>query len=285
MKSAAFLNFCFLLLAPLATLQAENAPKANTGLPLPAAASQAVGNYRLHTVTGNTVVFNCTSGATVRVELCKADVARIRMAIPGAEFVANEPYAVVKYDWPAVGATVTDAGDYIKIATTEMVIRANKTPFNLSFYERDDTTLITRQNSRNSMGWNGAAKTMAFDRDAVGKTEHFYGCGMHWKHFDLRGLDIKIFQIDPNLNQGSLDGSAITVVPYYWSTAGYGMLLHNSFISHFDFGKTNPASIAWNVSGGELDFYFLKGPSFKKIIRNYCDLTGYLELPPKKAWG
>ena len=53
------------------------------------------------------------------------------------------------------------------------------------------------------MGWNGAAKTMAFERDAVGKTEHFYGCGMHWKHFDLRGLDIKIFQIDPNLNQGS----------------------------------------------------------------------------------
>ena len=108
---------------------------------------------------------------------------------------------------------------------------------------------------------------------------------MHWKHFDLRGLNLKIFQIDPNLNKGSLDGSAITVVPYYWSTAGYGMLLHNSFVSHFDFGKTNRASIAWNVSGGELDFYFLKGPSFKKIIQNYCDLTGYLELPPKKTLG
>lgn len=120
-----------------------------------------------------------------------------------------------------------------------MVIRANKVPFNLSFYERDNATLITRQTATNAMGWNGAAKTMAFDRDAVGKMEHFYGCGMHWKHFDLRGLNLKIYQIDPNLNKGSLDGSAITVVPYYWSTAGYGMLLHNSFISHFDFGETN----------------------------------------------
>jgi len=285
MKKAALLNFYILLLALFATLHAEDAPKAAADLPPSAAADQVVGNYGSHTATGNAVVFNCSSGATVRIELCQAGVARIRMALPGTDFAGNEPYAVVKYDWPAVGATVTDAGAYIKIATTEMVIRANKVPFHLSFYERDNATLITRQSSTNSMGWNGAAKIMAFDRDAFGKTEHFYGCGMHWEHFDLRGLNLKIYQIDPNLNKGSLNGSAITVVPYYWSTAGYGMLLHNSYISHFDFGKTNPASIAWNVSGGELDFYFLKGPSFKKIIQHYCDLTGYLELPPKKALG
>src|ERR1035441_10132705 len=115
MKRAAFLNFCMLLLAPLATLHAEDAPKAAAGSPAPTVAAQAVGNYGSHTVTGNTVVFDCSNGATVRVELCKADVARIRMDVPGAAFVANEPYAVVKYDWPAVGATVTDAGDYIKI--------------------------------------------------------------------------------------------------------------------------------------------------------------------------
>ena len=27
----------------------------------------------------------------------------------------------------------------------------------------------------------------------------------------------------------------------------------------------------------------VNGYSFKKIIQHYCDLTGYLELPPKKA--
>ena len=158
MRRTTFLSSCILLLAPLVSLQAENAPKAAAALTLPAAAAQAVGNYGSHTVTGNTVVFNCSSGATVRVELCKADVARIRMAIPGAGFVANEPYAVVKYDWPAVAATVTDVGDHIKIATTEMVIRANKIPFNLSFYDRDNTTLITRQDSTNSMGWMAVLK-------------------------------------------------------------------------------------------------------------------------------
>lgn len=247
--------------------------------------AQTVGNYASHTATGNTIEFHCSSGAAVRMELCKADVVRIRMSVPGAEFIANEPSVIVKYDWSAVGATVSDAGGYIKIDTGALVIRANKTPFTLGFYEPDNATLITRQSGTNGMGWNGPAKTMAFDRDAAGKTEHFYGCGMHWKHFDLRGLNMKIYQVDPNVNHGALDGSSLTVVPYYWSTAGYGMLLHNSFINNFDFGKADPSRIGWNVSGGELDFFFLKGPSFKKIIQSYCDLTGYLELPPKKALG
>ena len=164
MKRTVFLGFYVLLLASIARIYAEVDAKAAAGLPLPAAVDQVVGNYGSHTVTGNTVAFKCSSGATVRIELCKADVARIRMAIPGSDFVANEPYAVVKYQWPSAGGKVTDAGPYIKIATAAMVIRANKVPFNLSFYERDNATLITRQPATNAMGWNGAAKTMAFDR-------------------------------------------------------------------------------------------------------------------------
>jgi hypothetical protein len=90
MKKTAFLNFCILVLAPFSTLHAGDDPKPAGGLPPSAAAEQAVGNYGSHTVTGNTIVFNCLSGTTVRVELCQAGVARIRMAVPGADFVANE---------------------------------------------------------------------------------------------------------------------------------------------------------------------------------------------------
>jgi len=145
MKTAGFLNCYILRLAPFAMLFAETAPNAAAGSAPPAAANQTVGDHGSHTVAGNAVVFKCSGGATVRIELCQADVARIRMAMPGADFVPNEPYAVVNYDWPAVGATVADAGDSIKIATTEMVLRANKVQFHLGFYKRDNTTLIPRQ--------------------------------------------------------------------------------------------------------------------------------------------
>jgi len=236
-------------------------------------------------VSGNNIVIKCSSGAMVKIELCKVDIARVRMALPGEGFVANEPYSVVRYDWPAVHAKVDDAGAYVRIATAAMVIRVNKSPFSLSFYERDNRTLITRQDSLQSMGWNVAEKTMRFDRDAAGKTEHFYGCGMHWKFFDLRGLNMKIWQKNPNETKWALDGSAETVVPYYWSSAGYGMLLHNSYLSSFDFGKAKPSSIAWDVTNGELDFYFLKGPSYKRILRNYCELTGYQQMPQEKTLG
>ena len=187
--------------------------------------SQSVGNYTSHKVAGNNITFNCTSGATIRIELCKPGIARIHMAVPGGDFVANESYIIVKYDWPEVNATVRDAGDYIKIITKEMVIRVSKSPFSLDFYESDNKTLITRQNSMKSMGWAGTFKTMTFDKDPAGKTEHFFGCGMHWKYFDLRGLNMLNYQIRGDAKDQS--GANETANPYYWSTAGYGMLLHN----------------------------------------------------------
>lgn len=245
--------------------------------------SQTVGNYTSHKVAGNNITFNCSSGARVKLDLCKPDIVRIQMAVSGRDFVANESYIIVKYDWPAVDATVSDAGNYIKIVTNEMVIRVSKTPFRLDFYENDNKTLITRQSSMNSIGWQGTSKTMTFEKDPAGKIEHFFGCGMQWKHFDLRGLNMLNYQIRGDSKNQS--GASETANPYYWSTAGYGMLLHNSFKSSFDFGKADSSLISWNVSDGELDFYFIKGPSFKKIIQGYCDLTGYLEMPPVKTLG
>ena len=254
-------------------------------LGMQSSSAQSVGNYSSHILSGNNIVIKCTSGATVKIELCKADIARIRMALPGEAFITNEQYSVVKYDWPKVQAMVSDAGKYIKIATPAMVIRVYKIPFSLAFYEKDNKTLITRQDDANCMGWHGQNKTMHFEMDPGGKQEHIYGCGAHWKFFDLRRLNMKIWQKNPNETKWALDGTAETVVPYYWSSAGYGMLLHNSYQSSFDFGKANPSSIEWNVTNGELDFYFLKGPSFKKILRNYCELTGYLQMPREKSLG
>jgi len=108
-----------------------------------AQAQTPVGDYVSHAVSGNHINFSLEGGARVRIELCKTDLARIRMVPPGQEFTANEPYIIARYDWPDVGCAVTDEGTYIKIATGEMVIRAVKAPFKLDFYEEDNASVIT----------------------------------------------------------------------------------------------------------------------------------------------
>ena len=250
-------------------------------------AQTMLGNYTSHSVNGNQVNFVLSDNSKVRVELCKSDIARIRVAIAGADFIANEPYIVVKYDWPPVGATVSDEGKYIRIATGEMVIRANKTPFRLDFYDASNTTAITTQTNDIPMAWDGITKTLSFNLDAAGIQEHIYGCGMQYAYFDLRGQNIDNWQIlvSGKTTRENLTGQNEPVNPYYWSTAGYGILLHNSYRSSFDFGKANASRITWQLTEGELDFYFFRGPSIKKIMRCYCDVTGFADLPPKTALG
>jgi alpha-glucosidase len=76
---------------------------------LPAAAARAewtyLGDYVApHKTEGNVVTFTC-SNATVKVEVCTEDILRIRMSKSG-EFKPNEPWAVIKYDWPQANFTV-----------------------------------------------------------------------------------------------------------------------------------------------------------------------------------
>jgi hypothetical protein len=80
---------------------------------LPAQTQTSVGDYVSHAVSGNRIHFALEGGAKVRVELCRTDLARIRMVPPGQEFIANEPYIIAKYDWPDVGGAVTDEGAYL----------------------------------------------------------------------------------------------------------------------------------------------------------------------------
>lgn len=246
-------------------------------------AQTPVGDYVSHTVSGNHINFTLYGGAKVRVELCKTDLARIRIIPPGQEFTANEPYIIAKYDWPDVGGSVTDEGTYIKIATGEMVIRAVKSPFKLDFYEEDNASIITTQSGGSRMSWDGSARSVSFDLDASGVEEHFYGCGMQFAYFDLRGQNITNWQVIGRKN--NLTGENEIVNPLYWSTAGYGILLHNMYKSFFDFGKASPSMITLDLTEGELDFYFFRGPSIKKMMGSYCELTGIADLPPKKALG
>jgi alpha-glucosidase len=41
----------------------------------------------------------------------------------------------------------------------------------------------------------------------------------------------------------------------------------------------------FGAEGGELNYYFFYGPSLKKILGRYADLTGHMPLPPLWALG
>ncbi|MBR3844243.1 MAG: DUF5110 domain-containing protein, partial [Clostridia bacterium] len=71
------------------------------------------------------------------------------------------------------------------------------------------------------------------------------------------------------------------ITPLYYSTAGYGIYLNNSNKGSISFKNT--CSI--EVEGGELDYYFIYGPSFQNIQSDFGKLCGTISMPPLSSLG
>ena len=77
-------------------------------------------------------------------------------------------------------------------------------------------------------------------------------------------------------------------IPFYIGLqhgAAYGIFFDNSYRSYFDFGHSSQQRAWFGAEGGELNYYFFYGPSIKKILGRYADLTGHMPLPPLWALG
>jgi len=72
-------------------------------------------------------------------------------------------------------------------------------------------------------------------------------------------------------------------VPFFWSTAGYGML----FDSYTDmtFHHDGYGSYLWTDADDEMDYYFVAGGGFDQVIGGYRFLTGKPPLPPRWSFG
>ena len=53
----------------------------------------------------------------------------------------------------------------------------------------------------------------------------------------------------------------------------------------FDIGQFNSGRIEITADGGEMDLYLFYGPSFRRMVDRYTELTGRPALLPKWALG
>jgi len=226
-----------------------------------------LGNYvEPYKTSGNVVTFNCTN-AVVKLEVCATDILRIRMSKSG-DFKPNEPWVVIKYDWPHSLFTVKDRGQYIDISTQCITAKVYKSPFHIDIYD-EDTRKLCLEPQKGSMAFGG---DKVICRKKLTLDEHFFGLGQRYEKSDLRG-ERKELWVTEN----------VTYIPFFMSTNGYGIFFHNTWKSTFDFSQDPYYFSA--PGGGELDYYFFYGPDFKHILDLYTKLTGRSPLPPKWALG
>jgi alpha-glucosidase len=243
-----------------------------------------IGRFASYSKAQDGVTVTCQDQSQVRFYVLAPDLVRVRASFGKPLPDRDHSWAIAKTTWDVPKWTVREESGALLIATEELEVVVHRSPLLVEF--RDAKTHRAINADQRPMmddprsGTVAAAKTLGFD-------EHFYGLGEKAARLDKRRGEFTNWNSDtPAYKEGT--DPIYTDMPFYLGLqdgAAYGIFFDNSFRSHFDFGANSPEYAVFSAEGGEMNYYFFWGPSMKKILGRYADLTGHLQMPPMWALG
>ena len=242
------------------------------------------------------ITLNCRDNSQVELTVLAPDLVRVRASFTKAIPARDHSWAIAKDTWATPPWTLTESAETIAIATTELEVVVHRSPLLIDF--RDARTHQTINADQQPMAYDGkgtltkiqfdpaagmfvaAAKKLGFD-------EHFYGLGEKAARLDKRrGFFVNWNSDTPGYTEGR--DPIYQTIPFYiglQNSAAYGIFFDNSYRSYFEFGRWSQERIWFGAEGGELNYYFFYGPSIKKILSRYADLTGHMPMTPLWSLG
>ena len=227
-------------------------------------------------VGAETVVSNASG--RLAVHFCREDLVHVRYAVKGEDFVPPETYvarqAIEKRDadYPAVKVRESEADGAMTLAGARLSVRVDRRTLGIVI-EADGKPVF--KSAANAFAAAGEGRVASFVRDVAGQ-EHFLGLGNQpgtdFKSLELRDRDYDLWLTANNVH---------AIIPLWYSSSGYGVYLCTSNRGRISFKDDYSVSL----EGGEMNLYFLWGPSYKTILRNWSELAGRMHLPPLYALG
>lgn len=120
----------------------------------------------------------------------------------------------------------------------------------------------------------GMATSRASTWFALTPEESLYGLGQHQTgQLNLRNQEFELTQDNTNIS-----------IPFFLSSKGYGVLWNNGSATDWNNRFQQVLAIRSDVAKA-VDYYFIQGPDFDRIIAGYRRLTGPAPLMPRWAYG
>lgn len=241
---------------------------------------QFIADVKNHSQNGNIIDIYC-SNARVQITILADDLFRIRMT-NNEVFGKDHSYSVLPIKKSPTIFPIQEQDDIIRIATPELLLIVQKSPSRLNFYDKNGN-LICKDHISYGMGLNGTKVCCWKELH----DEPFYGLGEKTRGLNKRGNFFTMWNSD-------IPGYSTTQDPLYQSHPfflslyqgrGFGIFFDNSFRSHFNFGASTDQFFSFGADDGEMDYYFIYGPGFNKVLERYGELVGRMPLPPKWSLG
>lgn len=222
--------------------------------------------------------------ATISLDWITTDCLHIRLAAthPELHTIAAFPYAIAKQTWPPTSFNLTLHEQFVEMMTKDARCVIQKTPLHISLQTPDGKILCHdaggmrfRQDGKLSLG-------LTLQPD-----ETSYGLGGRSSEINLRGRKWILWNTDPPEFERGSDPLYYSI-PFYLgvhSQGAYGVFWDNSCRGEVDLGASDSHQIIFTAEGGELQYYLFAGPSVRRVLSCYTELTGRIALPPLWALG
>ena len=213
----------------------------------------------------------------------------IRFIITPKEFDLDHSYAVIKplENWSDVSYKVEKSSDKIIITTDDLIIEIYKNPYKVLIKVKNNEEISLCEDNNNGLGACYSLKSSNVrSYKKIRNKDHFFGFGEKTGPLDKRGEFMEMHGRDFPY-KGNID-PMYQNHPFFISLSdgiAYAIFLDNISKTAFDMGKNNHSEYYFDAATGDLNYYFIYGPSIDNILETYTELTGRMEMPPKWAIG
>jgi alpha-D-xyloside xylohydrolase len=220
------------------------------------------------------VRFTLQNGA-LKLQVCSDFIIRIRYS-PVLPFPSRPEFLVIKDNWPATKWEMQTTDDAIVVSTSQIKAVVGRKDGSVTFQDSAGKNLFEQNEVIMTPVVVNGEKTYHAElwSKLWGSYESFYGLGQHqagvWNYC---GEEADISQDNTNIS-----------TPFFLSSNGYGIFWNNSSRSRFNNRFLHALFLSSEVAD-TVDYYFLYGPDFDKIIAGYRDMTGAAPLFGKWAYG
>ncbi len=257
-------------------------------------------------------LFHCetTVGQPIdfRVDLIESDVVRVRMNPDG---IRHDPSDVLTRDqWPAPPFEVEERPDQVTLTTAQLRLEFSRSPWQMRVFDAslENAPFFAQRVNDRAYGPGYEVPPIGFEEGSDGRLnvretiavtpgEAFYGLGEKFTPLDKWEQEHISWATDAG-NVSSY--RSYKNVPFFMSTAGYGLFVHSSYPIVYRMGTESSISYSIHIDDAQLDYFLIYGSpppqkeadnparrsgSFKKILKRYTDLTGRAPVPPKWSFG
>jgi len=232
---------------------------------------------------------------TWRLDFLRSDVYRVRLS-RGDRVPDNvTPMVVDDIADSELDVTLEEHSDYYLLRTQSLCLKVYRTDFRTEVLDaaghkvtevggRQKTLFSTVLDSfpTGVIHDDETGMNFAVENFTLSPGEAVYGFGERFSTLNKRGQTVGLWAVD---GMGNTSGRTYRNIPFFMSTAGYGVFVNHVLPMTFFVGSRSYVHNLLMAEGKSLDYYFFYGPSFTKIVSAYTDLTGKSPVPPKWSFG